>query len=782
MKVETPQQDPAATAFISEKEPVEKELNALTRLMRENKIDPKCLSSVNIIPQAGRKLSKGIPNEEVLAFLRANLRDRPVGNVPSPIRCSILAVTRPFEEWGYSKVSTQVQNYVNALSKEEVEAAIEAFTPNTAGREAFLSRAGVDTSEFSNAQALNPIIKAAFARWMGALKAAESRLEKTKARNEKCPEHKKKPEVPPLTETGHLTYRPGINTLIYVYDDAKKVAYDPKIHTNVPYLAGNRVATPMRPRLDLLPGEKGYVPAAQREQLSDKHHRRQRAWFSSANFRENKPGFQKFKANASPEAWARYEARKAAAEVARAEGALPIFIGVGSEGVVIDGRGLLRAVRRHKKTPYADRDKDIDIETLLEFVTGCPTIDPKHMSVTFNFEEKVYRSANTVKRAKTKKALENALANGSTALLAIDLGQTHVVASATYTLSKEGDGPIEKKLVSKSTLPEHLEQKVAQYRKAYDTFTATIEEKAFLALPEDQRAELLRVKRHRTGDLKALFVQLGGEAMRDLPWEDMSNTTHYISTILESHGVNTRFLKNKKGRKGKHIEKVLTRRTDLDWYKWLKPKAYEANEALQSLRWDLLRKAPEFTQLSKRKLELSRECANYLLRKASEETQCSTIAIAIEDLTVAPLHGGGKAPIGWDNFGNPKSENRWFMQVMHKALSDLAINRGELVLEVFHAYTSQTCPSCGYCDKANRSGVHFRCRACKKVFHADLDVATSNIAKVAISGKPLPGPRKRSGAAKTPEGARKAESPEDSSTSSGLGRIIESAGAVVYSQ
>ena len=35
------------------------------------------------------------------------------------------------------------------------------------------------------------------------------------------------------------------------------------------------------------------------------------------------------------------------------------------------------------------------------------------------------------------------------------------------------------------------------------------------------------------------------------------------------------------------------------------------------------------------------------------------------------------------------------------------------------AYSSQTCPSCGYVSRTNRSGVKFHCRGCGKQGHAD---------------------------------------------------------------
>lgn len=42
------------------------------------------------------------------------------------------------------------------------------------------------------------------------------------------------------------------------------------------------------------------------------------------------------------------------------------------------------------------------------------------------------------------------------------------------------------------------------------------------------------------------------------------------------------------------------------------------------------------------------------------------------------------------------------------------------LVKVNPAYTSQTCPSCGYVSKKNRVGVQFKCRGCGKKGHADV--------------------------------------------------------------
>jgi putative transposase len=65
-----------------------------------------------------------------------------------------------------------------------------------------------------------------------------------------------------------------------------------------------------------------------------------------------------------------------------------------------------------------------------------------------------------------------------------------------------------------------------------------------------------------------------------------------------------------------------------------------------------------------------------------------------------------------------------------RKLVDLHQRLGIEVHEVDPAYTSQTCSSCGYCDKRSRKGTEFRCRFCGLRMHADVNGAR-NIAQAA---------------------------------------------------
>jgi predicted RNA-binding Zn-ribbon protein involved in translation (DUF1610 family) len=62
-----------------------------------------------------------------------------------------------------------------------------------------------------------------------------------------------------------------------------------------------------------------------------------------------------------------------------------------------------------------------------------------------------------------------------------------------------------------------------------------------------------------------------------------------------------------------------------------------------------------------------------------------------------------------------RGSKRFAYRALHHALETKAP-----VQVVPAAYTSQTCPSCGYVAKKNRSGTAFRCRSCGRKAHADV--------------------------------------------------------------
>ena len=62
-----------------------------------------------------------------------------------------------------------------------------------------------------------------------------------------------------------------------------------------------------------------------------------------------------------------------------------------------------------------------------------------------------------------------------------------------------------------------------------------------------------------------------------------------------------------------------------------------------------------------------------------------------------------------------RGQKRFAYRALHRSLATKAPT-----LAVNPAYSSQTCPSCGYVSRSNRSGVKFHCRSCGRQGHADV--------------------------------------------------------------
>ena len=75
----------------------------------------------------------------------------------------------------------------------------------------------------------------------------------------------------------------------------------------------------------------------------------------------------------------------------------------------------------------------------------------------------------------------------------------------------------------------------------------------------------------------------------------------------------------------------------------------------------------------------------------------------------------------------------WSFHQMYTFLAYKATLAGVPVVLVAPAYTSQTCPECGHCERSNRkSQSEFRCKACGHEQHADI-VGARNIRNAALS-------------------------------------------------
>jgi len=147
-------------------------------------------------------------------------------------------------------------------------------------------------------------------------------------------------------------------------------------------------------------------------------------------------------------------------------------------------------------------------------------------------------------------------------------------------------------------------------------------------------------------------------------------------------------------------------------------------------RYQYLRKVLQSkgTKSAKRKLKkISRKekrfvsDVNHRLSKAVAQSEYKIFAL--EKLQKMKQNKGKKF--------NKKLGN-WSFRQFEDFLRYKAEVLGKVVLGVNPKYTSQTCSTCGHCEKTNRKLSKFKCKKCKFELNADLNAAR-NIARLGIS-------------------------------------------------
>lgn len=700
------------------------------------------------------KLFKNKGETAALTFLEGKGKTDPY-NARPPAKCNILAWSRSPSEWPIALASRDVQRAVYALRLADYETLQAGFKETTAGRQFALHRLGLRHLPV-HAQGLNPIISDALATYKGVLVKVANHNEKKAKKVERVNQFRLEqgfeletaptPKVATNAE-GFLAEPPGVNPCIQIYQQVSpRVVVHTRAFDDIPRTFKAYARDPDAPlrstgkldRLAIPPGMPGHVPAFQHPFLSRKKNRRQRAWYNNAS---NKP--KKGRHPESPE-------RAAAREQARDDGALLVSITIGADWLLLDARGLLRnVVYRGLAT------EGLSLQGLLDMFTGCPVVDPTHRVVTFVYKEGVVpiRKRKTVATKKAPELLQNLVAeHGTIGMVSVDLGQTNPLAAC---VSRIGEG-LQDELVSQLGLTGELELMWARWRSDSDQLEARLRREAAASLTDAQQTEIASVKAYCPADGKRLLAERFGVDFSDVPWESMTSGTFHIADHFlrarpdESDLVH--FHNKKKGR---------LKRTDLNIYRWTRPKLpKETCDALNAALWSIKTESPEYAKLSQRKRELSRRCANWVVREARRMTGCETIVVNVEDLNVRFFHGCGKRDIGWDHFFVPKRENRWLIQALHKALTELAPHHGVHVIESSPARTSITCPRCGLCDKKSRNGEYFHCVGCGVRLHADFEVAPANLQRVALTGRAMPKANSESlGGGQKTVGARKPRNP-----------------------
>jgi hypothetical protein len=649
-----------------------------------------------------------------------------------PVSCSIIAVSRPIEEWDISKSNTAIQTVIFSLPKDKLPKA--ANLTAKVEHERWLKENGLSDLPFRDVQGLNKIIGSAISTYEGVQVKVDNKNKKLREKNDRKNEGAKEnggvkiaygDEIKAFDDNGFLIQKPSPNSSIYCYNQVSPkpfiVSKYPKINLPKNYTGYYRQADePIRSpypidRLSIAEGQPGYVPEHHRSLLSKNKHKRMRLPKSL-----------------------------------KKDNAILAIISISDDWCIFDLRGLLRVNHwREKFQP------DHTIQDLLNHFTGDPVIDFKRNVVRFRYKEEYGIVNREPVREKKGKNLISSLVEkkGAIKLAAIDVGQINPIAVGIFDITLV-DGVLSKKLIETFAAPDCYLEKIKAYRERCDALEESLKEEAITLLSSEQQEEYRRTHNIDPKEVANDICRKFGFDPQDLSWNEMSSNTHFISNLLSERG-NDRstfiFLTND----DKEVIKY-----DRRWASENKPKlSAETRKAHNDKLWDRKINSNEYKKLSVSKQQVAREIANFVATKAD--------VIVIENLVKSNnfFSGSGKRNIGWNNFFQNKRENRWWINAIHKALGELAQNKGKPVILASFSRTSMTCPKCKYCDKQNRNAKNremFKCIQCGIELNADTQVATANLATVAITGVPMPKPaREQQGDAKTPGTARSGENGSD---------------------
>lgn len=733
-----------------------------------------------ILRRAGNLFSRGKVDQAKSVLQHHALTQAPP-DLQVPVSATIVASSRDYRELHVVKFAEKVQAHVFGLREVEVAELRSRLTKiNEATRDPWLKSIGLyedytalEDYVGSKSQVANAIIKSAISVYDGVVTRLNNQNEKRAKRAAADIEAGRdvQPRNQPIAVfdvNGRLAQPPGVNPTVRTTQGWHPVPFVPS--ANGPLSSYNYdPSSPLRTGRDCDALEPDYNPLIRQQQRSVV------ARTSLNKYRPSRyvaldPSVRGIR---TPEG---RRARKAARSLAlQTNGAILVVLHHGEDWILIDVRGICRQLQRRGYDLRGLSLNDLmntDEDRGPVYVTGDPVIHFHRGVVQYMLRAE---HVNVVKRepylrSRSTYALTHAVKTGPVTCVAIDLGQINPVAAGFYAVDQytRTETPVEGKSrrdvqvqyqptkplrLGGCVLPATYLADIERYRTEYDATILRIKKEAEAQLTPEQQAEIQASQRTSAQSARAVIQGLLGSTI--VPWESMTTSSTYISEALLTAGVSDDtvrahlvangcthlpasnlivFPKTTKGKKT-----TMQKRFDARWATWCRPRLSQATStALRKVEMELQRKSPDYTRLSRRKLQLVRSAVNLLRRKAQQTDPSRRIVWAIEDLQVLNMHGCGKvAGSGWDSFFQQRRENRWFIPAFHKALAETAQNRGEYVMEVNPAYTSQRCTQCGHIDRANRDGDAFKCVSCSYTANTDLDVATENIFLVALTGKAI---------------------------------------------
>lgn len=706
------------------------ELTPLTLLMREN--FPKERFQSTILKIAGKILKKD-GKDKAIEYLKGK-GSLKLNDFQPPVKCNIIAKSRDFSEWPIAIASNEIQNYTFGLDKNTFDNIFNVELTRKEDHDLWFSKTKI-SCDFSIVQGLNLIFEHSKNKFNGVIKKVENYNDKKREKFGPDFELKKA-----LTEDLFLIDPPGINACIFGYQGiAPKPCKNIKLFDNIDIIYRDYNHGPNdiinyfnKNRLDIKKGEPGHVPEFQKISLNNSKNYRQRKWYSKSLNKNHITGNGVSRKNANVR-----DINKA-----NAKDALLAQIRIGDDWCIFDIRGLLRDLKRRGLL----ESKNVTIQNLLDFFTSGYVVDTKKNIITLVYKPGIVQvhSERIIRGKKSKQVLDELTKTNDVAIVSVDLGQNNPVA---YKISKltNKSGQIISNEVLKSKLSDNCLNEIKQYRQASDDFNKNILNSAILLLSTEEQNEINEIKSLSSEDVKNKLCNDFNLNINDLQWNEMTSSSKFIANLFIKNGgdENLVSIKTKSG---------MILKSDYKIYKSFISYSEKTRKNLNEKEWGLRRSSNEYVKLSQRKKEFSRKVVNNIEKQAKNETGCDQVIFNIENLNVDNriFSGSGKRDVGWIYFNKPKSENKWFIQSFHKAFSDLAQNRGSIIIESNPRYTSQTCPQCKYCDSNNRDGEYFKCLKCNIILNADLDVATENLENVAMTGISLPGPKFASGSAPYP--------------------------------
>ena len=414
---------------------------------------------------AGNYFSKGEVVKAVGVLTGKSINGE-VPNIRPPAKGTIVAYSRPIEEWPLHKLSVAVQNRVNAKPRSEIFA--KKVDPVT-GKEkevlkvpsgieeiqAWMTAEGVNTYDLKCVQGFNLIFRHAYRRYAGVELKVTNKVTKAEARGKTLDAE----DRTAYTEEGYLKHPPGLNPNFYCFQQMKLRPYTAETCPNVrlPLAYQGYQLDPKEPlksgvqnRLGIAKGNPGYVPEHMRDQV--RQGRRFRQWFSESNHRPKPAKWNPILGRMSKGRTSTPNPQRLSQ--ARAKGAILVVLSLGEDWVVLDVRGLLRNVIWRKCGPA-----NMSLEALLGLFSQDPVLDTIRGTATFLYNEGALplRKRNIARGRQTKKTLldlttpQEGKAN-EVGLVSIDLGQTNIMAMGYYRIG-QANGVLQSTLLESRLTP-----------------------------------------------------------------------------------------------------------------------------------------------------------------------------------------------------------------------------------------------------------------------------------------------------------------------------------------